>query len=125
MPDRDLHNTRVERCIEDWLKQQPSYVLIDKGRNSDEKSCIVIENGIFYGMGYMDQYGQYSGFEDIKGQVKRYQSNHYMMELVKMAAERHPAKVHFLTKSKILPDVAAEPTFSYEKLTPNSLFNFY
>ncbi|WP_313529633.1 exonuclease domain-containing protein [Sphingobacterium multivorum] len=125
LPDRDLHNTRVERCIEDWLKQQPSFVLIDKGRNSDEKSCIVIENGVFYGMGYIDQYGQYNEFEDIKGQVKKYQSNHYMMELVKMAAERHPAKVHFLTKSKILPDVAAEPTFSYEKLAPNSLFNFY
>ncbi|WP_293937748.1 exonuclease domain-containing protein [Sphingobacterium sp. UBA5996] len=123
LPDRDLHNTRIERCIEEWLVQRPSYVLIDKGRHSEEKSCIVIENGAFYGMGYIDQFYQNYGFEDIKAHVKRYPSNYYMMELVKMAAARHPGKIHFLTESTFLPNSAAEPDFHYEKLEPNSLFN--
>lgn len=123
LPDRDLHNTRIERCIEEWLVQRPSYVLIDKGRHSEEKSCIVIENGAFYGMGYIDQFYQNYGFEDIKAHVKRYPSNYYMMELVKMAAARHPGKIYFLTESTFLPNSAAEPDFHYEKLEPNSLFN--
>jgi len=125
LPERILHNTRIERCIEDWLKQQPSYVLIDRGRNAEEKSCIVVENGLFYGMGYIDQYCQYQDLEDIKGQVKRYQSNHYMMELVKMAAERQPAKVYFMTKTTILAATAAEPAFSSDNRAPDSLFELF
>ncbi len=121
MPDRDLHNTRVERCIDGWLKQRPSYVLIDKGRHVEEKSCIVIENGRFYGMGYIDSYSQYANFEDIRSLVQIYPSNHYMMELVRQMAERYPDKIHFLTKNPI-GLVAAEPDSNYDSLTRVGLF---
>ena len=122
LPDRDLHNTRIERCVEEWLNQQSSFVLIDKGRHEEEKSCIVIENGRFYGMGYIDQYCQSGGFENIRAQVEKYRSNYYMEELVRQCAEKYPNKIHFLSKER-MSFVAAEPDMLYEKIKSNSLFS--
>ncbi|MDF2478025.1 MAG: polymerase subunit epsilon [Sphingobacterium sp.] len=120
-PDRELHNTRVERCIDEWSKQRSSYVFIDKGRSVEEKSCIVIENGRFYGMGYIDQYSQYTSFGDIRTQVKAYPSNYYMLELVRQMAEKHPNKVHFMNDFRGL--IAAEqPESNYDKITSDRLF---
>ncbi|MNZ13027.1 hypothetical protein D3C78_299110 [compost metagenome] len=121
LPDKALHNTRVERCIDEWLKKRPSYVFIDKGRSIEERSCIVIENGRFYGMGYIDLYGQYADLADIRTKVKVYPSNHYMMELVRQMAERYPNKVHFLTQNPA-GLIAAEPDTDYDKIATDNLF---
>lgn len=123
LPDRELHNTRVERCIDQWLQQRPSYVLLDKGRNAEEKSCIVVKDGHFYGMGYIDQYCQWNDIEDISMQVKTYQSNHYMMELIRQTAERYPNKVHFFSKDIIGQRMVAEAESSYDRTAEHSLFH--
>ncbi len=122
LPDRELHNTRVERCIDEWSKRRPSYVFIDQGRNVEEKSCIVIENGRFYGMGYIHQYGQFACLDDIRAEVKVYPSNHYMLELVRQMAERYPNKVHFMNNNP-MGLVAAEPVSNYDKITSDRLFH--
>jgi DNA polymerase-3 subunit epsilon len=36
------------------FKHRPSFAIIDKGRTNDERSYIWVENGRFYGMGYID-----------------------------------------------------------------------
>ncbi|MNM51794.1 hypothetical protein D3C81_628620 [compost metagenome] len=96
-------------------------MFIDKGRSIEERSCIVIENGRFYGMGYIDLYGQYADLADIRTKVKVYPSNHYMMELVRQMAERYPNKVHFLTQNPA-GLIAAEPDTDYDKIATDNLF---
>ena len=121
LPDRELHNMHVECCVAEWLKLRPSYVLVDKGRNAEERSCIVVENGRFYGMGYIDEHSQCNDLESVRTQVKVYQSNYYMMELISQAAEKYPNKVYPLTMSAP-SSVAAEGDSEYDKLTSMRLF---
>jgi hypothetical protein len=49
----ETYNERVEAAVGSLLKSLPSFTLLDAGRHPDEKSCILIEQGRLYGMGYL------------------------------------------------------------------------
>jgi DNA polymerase-3 subunit epsilon len=53
LPDSDYHNDQIQVAIDFYLNNRPSFI-IDKGRTNDERSYIWVENGRFYGMGYID-----------------------------------------------------------------------
>jgi len=93
LPDIDEHNNRVETALESLQSGRPSYAIIDKGRTSEERSCIWVENGDFYGMGYLP--GDFSTAEisEVKDFVTPYRSNLYMTGLVESFAERNPGKL--------------------------------
>jgi len=82
MPDAGTHNAQVEKALESLKAKRKSYAVIDKGRNENEKSCIWVEKGQFYGMGYLDDDREYSTAEEMKQEVQRYPGNYYMMQMV-------------------------------------------
>ncbi len=89
-----LHNERVARAIAMLEESQPSFYILDRGRHDcDEQSCIWVERGRFYGMGYIDRQSQFGDLDDIRQAMQRYPDNHYMMQLILQFAERHPQKV--------------------------------
>jgi DNA polymerase-3 subunit epsilon len=46
------YNERVLQAIAS-ITQRPSYVVIDKGLAENEVSCILVDQGSFFGMGYL------------------------------------------------------------------------
>ncbi|WP_144669424.1 exonuclease domain-containing protein [Dokdonia sp. Hel_I_53] len=48
----DLYNLRVEAFISKHSFQNRNMVIMDRGRNKDERSIVLIEEGIFKGVGY-------------------------------------------------------------------------
>jgi DNA polymerase-3 subunit epsilon len=50
----ETYNSRVNSLIEKYSYTNKNMLLIDKGRDVDEKSVILIENGIFKGLGFFD-----------------------------------------------------------------------
>ncbi|HMH21771.1 MAG TPA: exonuclease domain-containing protein [Puia sp.] len=48
-----VYNLRVEEAIRSLIKSLPSFTLLDEGRHPQERSCILIQQGKFYGMGYL------------------------------------------------------------------------
>ena len=50
----DLYNNKVNALIEVHSYNNKNMLIIDKGRDIEEKSVIVIENGIFKGLGFFD-----------------------------------------------------------------------
>lgn len=93
MPARPEHNELVEELINRLSAPQPSFVVLDKGRNHDEKSCIWVENGNFYGMGYISNESDLDQWEDIKSTLQQYPSNYYMTQLIHSFAEKNPGKL--------------------------------
>lgn len=86
------YNLRVNKAI-DYLQQLlPSFMLIDKGRNEDEKSCLWIEKGIFYGMGYISAYSDTQDAADLKSALHPYPSNDYIMHLILSHQQSFPQK---------------------------------
>jgi DNA polymerase-3 subunit epsilon len=100
VPDRvaihgspEEYNSKVRQALADFQQKAPSFYLLDKGRNDDEQSCIWVEKGVFYGMGYVSRYSDVQNPQEIRDSLTRCPANRYMMDLIMKYARRHPQKV--------------------------------
>jgi DNA polymerase-3 subunit epsilon len=100
LPDVASHNDRVQNAIDFVLENRPSFAIIDKGRSPDERSCIWVENGHFYGMGYIGLDVSLNDIAETKDYVTRYKSNSYIMQLIYSYANKHPGKVVMFKQAK-------------------------
>jgi DNA polymerase-3 subunit epsilon len=95
LPEVEQHNQQVEDAITFLLKNRPSFAILDKGRSAEERSCIWVEEGHFYGMGYIPSEVGFTDPSEIKDYVTPCKSNQYSLHLVLAYAEKYPGKVHF------------------------------
>jgi len=92
-----VYNKKLNAALNDIQKQQPSFALVDEGRKDEEFSCLVVENGKFYGMGYFTDKNYLSdGLAPLKNDLATYQSNSYILNLILNHAEQHPQKLYKL-----------------------------
>lgn len=92
-PDCNEHNEKVEASLQFLKNNKPTFAIIDKGRIKDERSCIWVENGHFYGMGYLSTNTTFTDVSEIKEFVTPYKSNNYIMQLIYTYIEKNPNKV--------------------------------
>jgi DNA polymerase III subunit epsilon len=95
LPDVADHNSQIESAIDFLISNRPSFAILDKGRSADERSCIWVENGHFYGMGYITSDIGFTDPSEIMDYITPYSSNHYIMQLIFAYAEKYPGKVKF------------------------------
>lgn len=88
----DDYNKRVLDAIDHLKNSLPTFAIIDNGRNLDEKSCILMENGAFYGMGFIGE-GQSTGISELKDLVTRHLSTDYIKNMIQNYALRYPSKI--------------------------------
>ena len=93
LPEVIQHNQQVESALDFFLNSRPSFAILDKGRDADERSCIWVENGHFYGMGYITLDTALAEVSELKEYVTPYSSNQYVMQLINGYAEKFPGKV--------------------------------
>jgi DNA polymerase-3 subunit epsilon len=93
------YNKRVQKAA-NALKAQPSYAIIDKGINGDDKSCILVCSGEFYGMGYLPAAMKLKQIEKLKPMITPYRENSIIRNLVLGYAARFPDKIYFLKENK-------------------------
>lgn len=90
----EIYNEKVNRALSYLQADMPGFYIMDKGRNKNEKSCIWVEHGNFYGMGYIENNAEIHSMENIKDHLTRYQGNHYIMQLITSFICRNKDKVH-------------------------------
>ncbi len=90
----ESYNMRVQEAIGS-LSTRNSFAIIDDGLNADEKSCVLVWEGMFYGMGYIPSDIQVSIPDTIKDLVTPYKENLFIRNLVTGYAARNPEKVIF------------------------------
>jgi DNA polymerase-3 subunit epsilon len=86
------YNTRVKAAIAHLKSSLPSFALIDSGRNEEEQSCLWVQEGKFYGMGYISFHTDVSDMETLKSCIVPYPSNDYILNMVLGYAETHPER---------------------------------
>lgn len=91
------HNNKVNQAIEFLLEHKETYAIVDKGRTKEEKSCIWVEKGHFFGMGYIPMDQPINEITQLKEYVTRYNSNPYIIKLITSYIEKHPNKVQRMT----------------------------
>lgn len=93
LPYVDEHNNNVANALNFVLQSRETYAILDKGRVKDERSCVWVENGHFYGMGYISTDEVIIETHELKEYVTRYKSNPYIMKLITSYVEKYPNKV--------------------------------
>lgn len=86
------YNSRVRQAIAS-LQQEPSFAIVESGRHPDEKSCILMLNGQFWGMGYLPAQEVIQSPEQLKELLTPYKENMYVRNLVLGYAASNPGKV--------------------------------
>jgi DNA polymerase III subunit epsilon len=94
----EQYNERVIKACAS-LKSHPSFAIIDTGMNAEDRSCILIINGEFYGMGYIPADAQISDVESLKDHLTVYKENSVIRNLIYGYAARFPGKVIMLNWS--------------------------
>lgn len=88
----EVYNERVKKACES-LQSQPSFAIIEKGINGDDRSCILVWQGSFYGMGYIPADVQIINPEFLKDYLNVYKENSFIRNLINGYAARFPAKI--------------------------------
>jgi DNA polymerase-3 subunit epsilon len=86
------YNVRVNAAIDQLKAMLPSFAVLDQGRTDDEQSCLWIEKGQFYGMGYVSHHSDVNNLELLKSALQPYPSNDYIINMIMSHAESFPEK---------------------------------
>jgi DNA polymerase-3 subunit epsilon len=87
-----IPGTKMQRCLHDIETELPTFALIDDGLQQEEQSCILVEKGKFYGMGYLPSDSNVKGIEQLKNYLTPYVENDYIRGIIFKYAERFPYK---------------------------------
>lgn len=94
----ETYNHRIKQAI-NTLKAQSSFAIIDKGLNGDDRSCILVEDGLFYGMGYIEAAAPVNDTRWLKSRLTQYRENSVIRNLINGFAARFPEKITWLSTS--------------------------
>ncbi|MEP6583442.1 MAG: exonuclease domain-containing protein [Ginsengibacter sp.] len=87
-----LYNSRVNDCVNYLNNELPSFALVDAGLKEQEQSCILIEKGRFFGMGYLPSDMALHNIEELKSYLTPHAENDYIRGLVFQHISRYPYK---------------------------------
>lgn len=91
------YNERVLKAIAS-LTQRPSYVVLDKGLSENEVSCIMVDGGSFFGMGYLPKNLEVISKQTIQEYIKPYKENSYIRTLLLSHASNFPSQIKTLSE---------------------------
>lgn len=86
------YNKRVQKAIQYLDEFLPTFAVVDDGNHDQEQSCILIEKGRFYGMGYVPVGEGIGDIETLKTQLVQYPENDYIRGLIYSYLEKKPEK---------------------------------
>ncbi|MCX2574398.1 exonuclease domain-containing protein [Pedobacter sandarakinus] len=90
-----VYNKRLNSALSEVQQSQPSFAIVDDGRKENELSCLMVEKGKFYGMGYFtDMQYLSNGLASLKTELATYQSNSYILNLILNYAAQFPHKLY-------------------------------
>lgn len=92
----DSHNVNVNSFLSHLENYLPSYIIVDKGRTQLEKSCILVDRGVFYGMGYLSPHQIPLSINKAKEVLKPYPSYQFIENLLSDFAINNPDKLTLL-----------------------------
>jgi len=83
------YNKRVEDLIAQNSYENKNMVIIDQGRDLDEKSVIYIENGVFKGLGFYNLNHQINNIEVLESIITPMENNRDTQHIIQSYLRRH------------------------------------
>ncbi|MBN2682001.1 MAG: GIY-YIG nuclease family protein [Bacteroidales bacterium] len=83
------YNLRAEKVCKELEYHRNNMLIIDNGRNRNEQSVILIENGHYEGFGYLDKFDGYSNIEQIRDCIKKLADNRDIKQIINSYLRRN------------------------------------
>ncbi|MGG9963399.1 exonuclease domain-containing protein [Ferruginibacter sp. SUN106] len=87
-----IYNGKINRALEALNEQLPTFVVMDEGIKAEEKLCLLIERGSFWGMGYIPKKLKPKSSGELKNYLNPYADNDYIRNSIYSFAEANPHK---------------------------------
>ncbi|MES2630246.1 MAG: exonuclease domain-containing protein [Bacteroidota bacterium] len=94
-----IYNRRVQSIINLHSYPDQHFCFIDKGREPDERSIVLVENRKFSGYGYIDEFASIASVEDIKNYLKNSSWHPDMDDLLRSWLKKNKIRTHKLPNS--------------------------
>ncbi|MEJ7912811.1 MAG: exonuclease domain-containing protein [Chitinophagaceae bacterium] len=92
----ELYNARIREAVNS-LSERPSYIVLDKGMNSEEVSCIMVVRGSFFGMGYLPAGFTATEESAITPYIQPYKENSYIRSMLHAHFTNFPHQIKTLS----------------------------
>ena len=86
------YNNKVQEALTQLHNQLPSFILVDEGLNANEKLCMLVEKGSFWGMGFIQDNEQTQSLSALKDLLIPYADNDYIRNSIYAYVAIHPEK---------------------------------
>lgn len=87
-----IYNLKIARALDALTQNLPTFVLIDEGIKAEEKLCLLVERGSFWGMGYLPKSFSIGSSGELKNLLNPYSDNDYIRNNIYSYAEANPHK---------------------------------
>lgn len=87
-----VYNARVKEALDSFDREE-SFLIIDQGVSANEKSCILVEKGSFYGMGYIPDDLAPTHLDQIRDYLQPYKENSYIRNLLLGYKAKYPSRI--------------------------------
>ncbi|MBS1496590.1 MAG: GIY-YIG nuclease family protein [Bacteroidetes bacterium] len=98
------YNGKVKNALQSLENQLPTFAILDDGLTADEKLCLLVERGNFWGMGYLPARQQIKEIEKVKEYLMPYADNDFIRNSIYAFAEKYPEKKIELKKTTVSPN---------------------
>ena len=93
-----VYNLKIKSAISALDKQLPTFAIIDEGLSPEQKLCLLIERGSFWGMGYVDHASTLESIAELKEKLDPHADNDFIRNNIYSFAAQYPErKVLFIT----------------------------
>ena len=87
------YNARVQSAIQHIREFLPTFALLDESKHNDKQACLLMEEGRFYGMGYLPSSYKIKTIEDLKEKLEVHTDVAYIRTLILNHAQQYPQKM--------------------------------
>ncbi|UEG49847.1 GIY-YIG nuclease family protein [Ferruginibacter lapsinanis] len=86
------YNKKIIKAMAALNKRLPTFAVLDDGKQANEKLCLLIEKGCFWGMGYLPASLSIESVDDLKEFLQPYQDNDTIRNSIYSFVEAYPEK---------------------------------
>jgi DNA polymerase-3 subunit epsilon len=87
-----VYNQKIKKALDSLSLSLPTFALVDEGLKEEEKLCLLIERGSFWGMGYLPKSFSIADKDALKNLLNPYADNDYIRNNIYAYAEANPHK---------------------------------
>ena len=88
----ETYNLKVKAALLALDKQLPTFAIVDEGLSPEQKLCLLIERGSFWGMGYLDNTSKYESISVLKEKLDPHADNDFIRNSIYSFAAQYPGR---------------------------------